>query len=129
MSDSGLAGHLTQVSDLRVQADEPLRGALFETYVHQNLAGILQAHDPRAELAFWNVQGRHEVDFVVTSGRRCLAIEVKAAARFTERDLSGLRAFRGKASGLVAGVLAYNGTDAVSLGDSLYAVPLGLLLA
>ena len=129
VSDSGLAAHLTRVSDLRAQADEPLRGALFETYVHQNLAGILQAHDPGAELAFWNVQGRHEVDFVVTSGRRCLAIEVKAAARFTERDLSGLRAFRGKASELVAGVLAYNGTEAVSLGDGLYAVPLGLLLA
>jgi predicted AAA+ superfamily ATPase len=129
VSDSGLAGHLTGVSDLRAQADEPLRGALFETYVHQNLAGILQAHDPRAELAFWNVQGRHEVDFVVTSGRRSLAIEVKAAARFAERDLSGLRAFREKASGLVAGVLAYNGTEAASLGDELYAIPLGLLLA
>jgi len=129
VSDSGLAAHLTQVSDLRVQADEPLRGALFETFVHQNLAGILQAHDPRAELAFWNVQGRHEVDFVLTSGRRSLAIEVKAAARFAERDLSGLRAFREKASGVAAGVLAYNGTEAVSLGDHLFAVPLGLLLA
>jgi predicted AAA+ superfamily ATPase len=129
VTDSGLAAHLTQVRDLKPAADEPLRGALFETYVHQNLAGMLQAHDPRAELAFWNIQGRHEVDFVLTSGRRSLAVEVKAAGRFGERDLAGLRALRQRAPDLVAGVLAYNGTEAVSLGDGLLAVPLSLLLS
>ena len=76
-----------------------------------------------------NVQGRHEVDFVIASGRRCLAIEVKGAGRFGERDLAGLRAFRERTSGLLAGVLAYNGTEVISLGDRLLAVPLGLLLA
>lgn len=129
VADSGLAAHLTAVRDLHATADEPLRGALFETYVHQNLLGILAAQEERVELAFWNVQGRHEVDFVLTSGRRSLAIEVKAASRFTERDASGLRAFLDSTTGAVAGVLAYNGHEVVSLGDRIFAVPLGLLLS
>jgi uncharacterized protein len=129
VADSGLAAHLTDVRDLRPTADEPLRGALFETYVHQNLAAILTAQEDRAELGFWNVQGRHEVDFVLASRRRCVAIEAKAASRFSERDTSALRAFLHKTPGAVAGVLAYNGHEVAPLGDRVFAVPLGLLLS
>lgn len=129
LSDSGLACHLATVSDLSPTADEPLRGAMLETYVWQNLTGILGAHLPRARVDFWSVQGRHEVDFIVTSGKSCIAVEVKAASRFSDRDLAGLRAFAASTSGLHAGVLAYNGTEAVSLGEKLYAVPLGMLLS
>ena len=78
---------------------------------------------------YWSVQGRHEVDFVVTSGRSTIAIEVKAASRFGDRDLTGLRAFAEDSPGVRAGVLAYNGREAVSLGPGLYAIPLGLLLS
>jgi hypothetical protein len=129
VTDSGLAGHLTGVRDLRPTADEPLRGALFETYVLQNLAGILGAHRERAELGFWSVQGRHEVDFVVSLGRRVIGIEVKAASRFGSGDVAGLRAFLQSTPGAAAGILAYNGSETVPLGERLYAVPLATLLS
>lgn len=129
LSDAGLAAHLTGVDDIGAAADEPLRGALFETFVYQNLAGILGAHTGRTELCFWNVQGRHEVDFIVASGKRCVAIEVKAGSRFTDRDLAGLRAFAQATPGHAGGILAYNGTEAVGLGDGIHAIPLGLLLS
>lgn len=129
IADSGLAAHLTGVEDLRATAGEPLRGALYEAYVLQNLAGILGAYLPRAELGFWSVQGRHEVDFTITSGRQTFAVEVKAASRFGDRDLAGLRAFAAKTPSFRAGLLAYNGEEALPLGDGLFAVPLGLLLS
>ena len=44
-------------------------------------------------------------------------------------DLSGLRAFVGKAPETRAGILAYNGTEALRIGPGLFAVPLGLLLS
>ena len=129
VSDSGLAAHLAGVDDLSQGADEPRRGALFETYVAQNLTSIVDAHLPRAEVSYWSVQGRHEVDFVIAHGANCLAIEVKAATRFDARDLAGLRAFLAHDRQAVAGVLAYNGREAVSLGDRLWAIPVGLLLS
>lgn len=129
VTDSGLAAHLTAVTDLTASADEPLRGALFETFAFQNLAAILDAHLPRAEVAFWNIQGRYEVDFVVSTPRHAIAIEVKAASRFSRRDLRGLEAFKAKTPECRAGVLAYNGGEAVALGDDLFAIPLGLLLS
>lgn len=129
LADSGLAAHLSDVDDLRPASDEPQRGALFETFVHQNLAGTLAGFEGRRELAFWSVQGRHEVDFVVASGRRFVAIEVKAGARFADRDLSGLRTFLDRTAGAGVGLLAYNGPEVVPLGDRLWAVPTGLLLS
>jgi predicted AAA+ superfamily ATPase len=128
LSDSGFACHLTGVFDLGARADEPMRGALFETYFLQNLAAILGAHLPKAEIGFWNVQGRHEVDFVVTHGRRSIAIEVKSGTRFSDRDLAGLQTFSAKTPGVAASILAYNGTEAVQLGERLFAIPIGLLL-
>ncbi len=129
VTDAGLAAHLAGVTELAPDAGEPMRGALLETYVFQNLAAILGAHLPQAELAFWSVQGRHEVDFVVSSGRRAVGIEVKAGSRFGDRDLAGLKAWMSATPGASTGILAYNGTEALPLGGELYAIPLAQLLS
>ncbi len=126
--DAGLAAHLAGVDDLALSADEPMRGALFETYVAHSIGAVLEAHWPGARLGYWNVQGRHEVDFVIESGRDCMAIEVKAASRWGERDLAGLRAFLAQTPRCRAAVLAHNGEDAVKLGERLWAIPLATLL-
>ena len=127
--DAGLAAYLCGVADVGPAADEPLRGPLYETWVAHNLGSIVEAHLPDARLSYWNVQGRHEVDFVIERGRDSIAIEVKAATRWTDRDLAGLRAFLDATPRCLAAVLAHTGTDAVKLGERLWAVPLGLLLA
>jgi predicted AAA+ superfamily ATPase len=129
ISDAGLACHLAGVSSLEVPAGEPLRGALYETFVAHNLVSILEAHWPEARLLFWHVQGRYEVDFVIEAGGETMAIEVKAASRWQDRDLAGLRAFLARTPGCRAAVLAYNGTEVVRLGERLWALPLGWLLA
>ena len=128
-TDSGLAAHLAGLTTLEPGRDDLLRGALFETYVAQNLAALLEAHLPDAQFAFWHEQGRHEVDFVIELGRKIFGIEVKAATRWSEGDLSGLRAFLERTPACVAAVLAYNGKEAVKLGERLFAIPIGQLLA
>ncbi len=68
------------------------------------------------------------VDFVIEVGRRVFAIEVKAATRWSESDLSGLRAFLERTPACVAAVLAYNGKEAVKLDERLFAIPMGHLI-
>lgn len=128
-SDSGLAASLAGIKILAATSDEPLRGALFETYVAQNLSGILQAHLPNARICFWNVQGRHEVDFVIESEQAIVAIEVKSASRWRSGDLAGLSAFIKSNPACQMGLLAYNGSQTVKLGDRCWAVPISRLLS
>ncbi len=129
ITDSGLAAHLAGVKTLTAESDEPMRGALFETYVAQNLAGVLHAHLPDARLCYWSVQGRHEVDFVVEVGRQAIAIEVKSASRWRPGDLTGLKAFLHVHPECAMGFLAYNGTQTVKVDDRCWAIPLHLLLS
>ncbi|MFO1432240.1 MAG: ATP-binding protein [Candidatus Competibacteraceae bacterium] len=128
LTDSGLAAHLAGVTTIEPGRDELLRGALFETYVTQNLSALLEAHLAEAQLSYWHEQGRHEVDLVIESGRQVFALEIKAATRWSESDLSGLRAFVDRTPACVAAVLVYNGREAVKLEGKLYAIPLAHLL-
>jgi len=129
ISDSGLASFMAGVDKFRMDYEEPLLGALFETYVAQNLFAIINARWKEAQLYFWSIQGRNEVDFIVEVGRYCLAIEVKSSARWQKKDLAGLEAFLAATPHCLAAVLCYNGTEAVRLGEKLWALPLGLILS
>jgi predicted AAA+ superfamily ATPase len=127
-TDSGLAAHMAGITTIEPGHDDLLRGALFEAYFGQNLAALLEAHLPDAQLAYWHEQGRYEVDFVIEAGRRVFAIEVKAATRWGESDLAGLRAFLDRTPACAAAVLAYNGREAVRLADRLWTIPMGQLI-
>ncbi len=129
MSDSGLGSYLTGIESVKRPSEEPLLGALFETYVAQNLLGIMDARWPEARLYFWSVQGRHEVDFVIEVGSSCMALEIKSGARWAARDLSGLKAFLSATPHCKAAILGYNGYDMVRLGEKMWAIPLSLLLS
>ena len=108
---------------------DPLAGALFETYVAQNLLSMIAARWAEANAYFWGIQGRHEVDFIVESGRECIAIEIKSGARWEDRDLSGLKAFLSATPHCKAAILGYNGQEAVRLGEKLWVIPLSLILS
>ena len=129
IGDSGLGCFLAGIGVSGNHTYDPLWGGLFETYVAQNIAGIIAARWPQARLGFWNVQGRYEVDFVIEYGRDTLAIEVKWAERWAKSDLAGLRAFIENTPHCRVAILGYNGTDAVQLDEKLWAIPLGLLLS
>jgi hypothetical protein len=129
LSDSGLASYMAGLDASTSFFDDPLYGAMFETYVAQNVLSILSARWPRASLFFWAIQGRHEVDFVIKAGRSCMALEVKSDARWQEKDLSGLKTFLAGTSHCKAGILCYNGSDAVRLGPKLWALPVSLILS
>ncbi len=128
-SDTGLVCHLVGLDTSASIKNDPLFGALFETYVAQNLLSILNSRWQDATLYFWSVQGRNEVDFVVESGQSCIALEIKSASRWQERDLTGLNAFLRTTPHCKAAVLCHNGEDAVKIGEKLWALPINLILS
>lgn len=126
-SDSGLACFLADIEKL--SPESPFKEAMVETYAAQNILAILQSAWPRANVYFWNIQGRHEIDFIIEAGGSCIAVEVKASARWEKEDLSSLKTFIASTPSCAAGMLAYNGALPVSLGDKLWAIPLALLIS
>jgi uncharacterized protein len=129
INDSGLACYLAGIEGMNSSSNEPLMGRMFETYVAQNLSGIIDGKWTEARLSFWSLQGRHEVDFVMEVGNHCIALEIKSGARWQDRDLAGLRAFLSTTPHCKAAILGYNGVEPVKLGEKTWALPLSLLLS
>jgi len=129
LADSGLAAYLAGVAPTNYSSDDPLIGALFETFIAQNLMGIIDATWPEARLYFWSVQGRHEVDFVIEAGRSCIALEIKSGARWESKELTHLKAFLSVTPNCKAAILGYNGSNVARMGDKLWAIPLSLILS
>ncbi len=129
ISDSGLACYLAGVDRIASSSNEPLMGAMFETYIAQNLMSIINSRWTEARLYFWSVQGRHEVDFIIEAGNHCIALEVKSGTRWQKRDLTGLKTFLSTTPHCKAAILGYNGTEAVSLGGEMWVLPLSLILS
>lgn len=69
-------------------------GAALEGLVYQHLKASLDLEGERDGLYFWRTRGGVEVDFVVYSASRFLAIEVKNAETVQPHDVSGLLAFK-----------------------------------
>jgi uncharacterized protein len=130
VSDSGLANYLIGPREGIMTAADRFAGPLLETYVAVNLRSILASWLPQTSLCYWNIQGRHEVDFVAAFGERTVAVEVKRGSRWSGKDLRGLRKFLEVTPGCVAGLLACNIDSAtpIPLGERLWAVPLGAIL-
>jgi uncharacterized protein len=129
VSDVGVACHLAGVAKSDLSPSEPFLGPMLETYVAQNILAILNSRWKEAQVYFWSVQGRNEVDFVIEAGRACMALEIKSGTRWDEKDLAGLRAFLSSAPQCKIAILGYNGKDAVRLADRIWALPLGLILS
>ena len=102
---------------------------MFGTYIAQNLLAILGSRWKEAQLYFWSIQGRYEVDFVIEAGRSCMALEIKSGTKWDEKDLPGLHPFLSSTPHCKIAILGYNGKDAVRLGNKIWALPLGLILS
>ena len=127
-ADTGLAAHLAGVTELKASSAEPLRGALLENFVLQNLMAALEPHLVGVRFYFWHEQSRHEVDFVIEHGRKLVAVEVKATGRLNMDNTQSLQDFVRRTPDCIAGVLTYFGEEVMPLGDKLWAVPLHQLL-
>lgn len=115
-SDPGLAIWLGNTS--------ALDGRHLENLVLADLIVWRDGQSPPPEIAYWRTTTDREVDFVVESGERLLAIEVKAATRPRIRDITGLKLFQEEyADRFLGGLLLHAGSQVEWLADGILAAP------
>ncbi len=114
-SDPALALSLSGTSELT--------GAHLENLVLADLLVWRDGQVPAPEVLYWRTTTDREVDFVIESGDRVLAVEVKAAGpRYA--DAAGLRLFQAEyAERFVGGLLLHGGNEIQQMSDGILAVP------
>jgi uncharacterized protein len=124
--DSGLLCYLLKANKRRVETEDAVAGAAFESFAAMELLRLADASEAEASLFHYRDKKGHEVDIVLESATGEIGgVEVKAAASVGRDDFAGLRRLRGKLDArFKCGVVLYTGERTLPFGDRLWAVPL-----
>ena len=127
--DSGLLAALLDLTAEEVRRNRTRFGNVLESFVFGELLKHLSTVDGDYRLLYYRDADRFEVDVVIENAAgQLVAVEVKAAATVKESDLRGLKKLASLAgSQLKMGVLLYDGTETMPLGNGIWAAPLSSL--
>jgi predicted AAA+ superfamily ATPase len=127
--DSGLLSTLLDLTTEEVQQDRTRFGNVLETFVFSELLKHTTTADGDYRLMYYRDADKFEVDVVIENAAgNLVCIEVKAAATVKESDLRGLKKLASLAGAqFKMGVLLYDGTETMPLGNGIWAAPLSTL--
>jgi predicted AAA+ superfamily ATPase len=92
--DTGLACYLMHITSAKALAGHPRLGALFETYVAQELLKQLSLFPGNPAIYHWRSYAGAEVDLIIEFDNKIFPIEIKCKTNLTKRDVTGIKAFR-----------------------------------
>lgn len=127
--DAGLLASLLDLTAQEVAQDRTRFGNVLETFVF----GELLKHSTTAQddyrLMYYRDADKFKVDVVIENAAgQLVGVEVKAAATVKASDLRGLKKWAALAGPQFRlGVVLYDGTETLPLGDGLWAAPLSSL--
>ena len=127
--DAGLLASLLDLTAQEMAQDRTRFGNVLETFVF----GELLKHSTTAQddyrLMYYRDADKFEVDVVIENAAgQLVGVEVKAAATVKASDLRGLKKWAALAGPQFRlGVVLYDGTETLPLGDGLWAAPLSSL--
>ena len=127
--DAGLLATLLGLTTEEVQLNRTRFGNVLETFVFGELLKHTSTAEGDYHLLYYRDADKFEVDVVIENAAGDLVcVEVKAAATVKESDLRGLRKLASIAGQqFKMGVLLYDGTETLPLGDRIWAAPLSTL--
>jgi predicted AAA+ superfamily ATPase len=122
LRDSGLLHHLLGVANREALVRCALRGASWEGFVIENLAGLEARWRPASRVWFHRTQTGSEVDLILDRGGRRIGVEIKLAAAVGKRDAAGL--VQARLDGVIhEGVVLHMGERTFPLAEGVRALP------
>jgi uncharacterized protein len=94
LCDTGLGCHLLQITSPDALFDHPAWGALYETFVHNELKKALGCLEQTPNASHFRTRGGAEVDLVLEQNGWLYPFEFKAKSNPSAHDARGILAFR-----------------------------------
>ncbi len=123
--DTGIACHLQRISSPDALAVSPVLGAMFETWVANEILRQTITLNMPPQAYHWRTAGGAEVDLVLDRDGKLYPIEVKCKTNLTKHDTRGIRAFREtyEKSRIMTGLIVYAGKDCYRIDRNTIALP------
>jgi hypothetical protein len=127
--DAGLLATLLDIGPAEVRQDRSRFGNVLETFAYSELLKHITTAKDDYRVLYYRDVDLFEVDVVIENAAgQLIGVEIKASATVKAGDLHGLKKLASVAGGqFKMGVLLYDGTETLPLGDHLWAAPLSTL--
>jgi uncharacterized protein len=127
--DTGLLAQQASLTPATVALDRSRFGHALESFVASELLKHMSVANAGYQLLHYRDQDQYEVDLVLENeAGDIVGIEVKAAASIQAKDLRGLQRLASLAkTQFKLGVVLYDGTQTLPLGNGLWAAPIATL--
>ncbi|MCL2253913.1 MAG: ATP-binding protein [Lachnospiraceae bacterium] len=131
LSDTGLVCSLHNITGsflAKIENGNQL-GSLLETLVISEIIKQRSWSETDYTLYHYRDSDNKEVDLIIElDNGKLVALEIKAASSFSQKDLSGLKLLKELLGNrFLCGLLLYTGKDVTPLGERLYAVPISTI--
>jgi predicted AAA+ superfamily ATPase len=124
-TDTGIACYLQQISSPEALAKHPQLGAMFETFVVNQIIRLSLELPMSPKFYHWRTNGGAEVDLLLELNGEFYPIEIKCKTKLTKFDAKGLKAFRDSYPDLTIhmGLIIYCGRECMMVTQDTLAVP------
>jgi uncharacterized protein len=124
-TDTGVACYLQQINSPDALAKHPLLGAMFETYIVNQIIRLSSELIMPPKFYHWRTNGGAEVDLLLELNGEFYPIEIKCKTKLTKFDAKSLQAFRDSYPNLTInkGVIIYCGKECMLLNQNTLALP------
>jgi predicted AAA+ superfamily ATPase len=125
MADTGIASLLLKLSSPETVGSSPHFGALFESYIIQQIMAIAGSGSLMPNFYHWRTKSGAEVDLILERDNRMIPIEIKASSYVSKSDARGLHTFREVYPKLNIdyGVIIYAGDRCYQVDEKTIALP------
>lgn len=122
--DSGTACFLSGIHDLKNFKEFNVKGRYLENFIFQQILSWSSLQMISPEIFYWKPKSeKGEVDFVVRSHNRTMAVEVKSSDNLSFSDTRSMREFLKSHSDVLRGIIVYAGHKIYPVATNIYAVP------
>ncbi len=127
--DTGLICALRNLNQEKLKLEPEKLGSLVETFVYNELKKQANFSDENISFYHYRDKDKVEIDIIIEdSNGEYIAIEVKATASLSSKDLTGLKRFKSiTQEKFKIGIVLYDGDHTTAFGENLFAVPLAAL--
>ena len=127
-TDTGVLAHLLQISSAQELANSPYKGAIYETFVFDELLKANTSGKKRANIYYYRTSDQKEIDFILEISGKLIAIEVKSSKTISKDDFRHIYHLKENLqSKFDKGIVFYAGDMVVKLDDDMFALPFGFM--
>lgn len=125
LNDSGIMCYFLKITNDNEFLNSMYKGAIFENFIFNELQKHISFAKNETNIYHYHTNDKKEIDFILQSGEKIVAIEVKSSSSINKSAFKHIIDFKNKSNKQILGIVFYLGDKILYFDEDLVALPVG----